>query len=127
MNEEQGATRTGDAGGSDNSTSEDRAASLMTLVGDLAVDLWRIKRRAERHDPPSDRVLTACELAMDRLLAAGFTVDELLGEPYDESMRVRVVEREGQGDSWIISECLAPAVYSRSVLIRTAEVVLRSK
>ena len=98
-------------------------------IGELIVDLWRIKRRAERDNAES--TLLACERAIDRVHDMGFRFDELIGKPYDVNMRVRVVHQEGGATNQQIAECLSPAVYFQKSgadsedLIKTAEVVIR--
>jgi hypothetical protein len=95
-------------------------------VAELVVDVWRIGRRADR-DGASEAVRIACETAVDRLASLGFRFDELLGEPYDENLRVRVVHKEGGERNVRISECLSPAVYFRNELIRPAEIVIQGE
>lgn len=94
---------------------------------ELLLDIWRIKRRAHRHSETHESVRVACELAMDRVRAMGFELRETVGERYDENMRVRVVDHEDADEDLHVSECLAPAVYYCSELVRPAEVVLRGR
>lgn len=91
---------------------------------DLVIDLWRIRRRAQRQNETPESVRVACEVAMDRLAGLGFEVRELVGELYDENMRVRVVDQEGGETNLRISECLTPAVYRDGLLVRQAEVIV---
>jgi hypothetical protein len=93
-------------------------------VAELAVDLWRIEARA-RKESAGERIIAACERATDRLRSMGFVVDDLEGRPYDENLRVRVVDHEdGEGPRRVL-ECVSPAVYHQEVLVREAEVVTR--
>jgi hypothetical protein len=93
-------------------------------MADLVVDVWRIQRRATR-DGVTDPVRVACERAVERLSGLGFELKEMVGDPYHENLCVRVVHEEGgKGKKWI-SECLSPAVYFQSGLIRRAEIVIR--
>ena len=100
-------------------------------IGDIIVDLWRIKRRAERDEAES--TLIACERAIDRVQDMGFRFDEMIGKPYDVNMRVRVVHQEGGATNQQIAECLSPAIYFQKSgadsedLIKTAEVVIRGE
>jgi hypothetical protein len=96
-------------------------------TAELVLDIWRIDRRAQRHSETPESVRVACELTMDRLRALGFELREPIGERYDENMRVRVVDSEDADEDLHVSECLAPAVYYRSELVRPAEVVLRGR
>jgi len=93
-------------------------------VAELVLDIWRIRRRAERGSGACDAVRSACEIAMDRARILGFDVREMVGEPYDESLRVRVVHHDGGTRRCSITECLAPAVYFNNELIKAAEVVI---
>lgn len=95
---------------------------------DLLIDLWRIRKRAQRDPATPEAVLVACEVAMDRVAALGYRIDELVGQPYDPGMRVRVVDHEGGPDHPRISECLCPAVYrGEEQLVRQAEVIVQGE
>jgi len=93
---------------------------------ELLLAVWRTQRRAGRAEMTPETVLVACESTLDRVHALGFRLDDMLGQPYHENMRVRVVDQEGD-TNLCISECLAPAVYYQNRLIRPAEVVISSK
>lgn len=93
-------------------------------VAELAVDVWRIESRA-RKEGAGDRVVAACERAVDRLRSMGFSLDSLEGRPYDENLRVRVVDHEDAEGPRTVLECVSPAVYHDDVLVREAEVVTR--
>lgn len=93
-------------------------------VAELAVDLWRIGTRAKR-DSASERVLIAYERAVDRLDGLGFRFDSMMNHPYDENLKVRVIEHEDGTEPRRIVECITPAVYYKDSLIREAEVVTR--
>jgi hypothetical protein len=93
-------------------------------VAELAIDLWRIEARAIK-DGASDRVRAACERAAERLRGFGFDIDTLEGRPYDENLRVRVVDHEEAEGPRTIVECVTPAVYYQGSLVREAEVVTR--
>jgi hypothetical protein len=95
-------------------------------TADVVVDVWRIRRRAHR-DEASHAVRIACETALDRLTDLGFRLEEMLGEPYDENLRVRVLHQEGGPRNLRISECLAPAVYFQNELVRTAEIIIQGE
>ncbi len=97
------------------------------VMEELLLDIWRIKRRADRLSGTHESVLVACELAMDRVRAIGFELRETVGERYDENMRVRVVDYEEADEELHVSECLSPAVYYCSELVRRADVVLRGR
>lgn len=93
-------------------------------VAEIAVDLWRITQRAQK-EGAGDRVLAACDRADGRLRALGFRLETMLDRPYDENLRVRVVDHEeGEGPRTIL-ECLTPAVYYNDRLVREAEVVTK--
>ena len=92
----------------------------------LAVAIWRTNRRIQRADEVPDTVRLACEGIIDRLRDLGITWSDLIGEPYNENMRVQVVEKQGTHDLRI-AECLSPAVYMDEQLIRAAEVVVLGK
>jgi hypothetical protein len=95
---------------------------------DLLIDLWRIRRRAQRDAATPSSVRVACEVAMDRVAALGYRIEELVGQPYDPGMRVRVVEHEGGPANPRISECLCPAVYrGEDQLVRQAEVIVQGE
>lgn len=92
-----------------------------TDFAQLAIDLWRISARA-KSDGASDRVLTACERAEDRLRKLGFTI-EMPGAAYNTNMRLKVVDHEPDEGPLRIIECLAPAIYMNGELLLEAEVV----
>lgn len=93
----------------------------MSELAHIAVDLWRISHRAKA-DSASERVITACERAEDRLRRMGYSI-EPPGENYNTNMRIKVVDHEpGQGPLRIL-ECLAPAIYCNGELVLEAEVV----
>ncbi len=93
----------------------------------LIVDVWRISKRAVRDGAP-ESVRIACDRAIERVVALGFEIDEMLGKPYHENMRATVLHRNGDGQDPIISECISPAVYhsgnGKRELIRPAEVII---
>ena len=91
-------------------------------VADIAIELWKIKARAEKV-LGNEKVLTACERASDRLMRIGFEIEDLTGEPYDINMKVRVIEHELGSGMLRVLECLTPAVYFERVLVSEAEVV----
>jgi hypothetical protein len=93
-------------------------------LADLAVDVWRIRRRAVR-DGATEAVRIACERAVERFTDLGLQMTEFaIGEPYDENLVVRVVHREEGGSNARIVECLSPAIYFHGKLVRPAEVVI---
>lgn len=95
-------------------------------VAELAVDVWRAGTRARR-EPSAERVLIACERAIDRLATLGFTLSDMKDRIYDENLKVRVIEHEDdEGDRRIV-ECITPAVFYQDRLVREAEVVTRGK
>ena len=96
------------------------------MVAALAIDLWRIERRAQSGGG-IERVLTACERACDRLRALGFEFQTMTDRPYSENLRMKVVEHEEADEPRRVSECLSPAVFFRGALIREAEVVTKGK
>ena len=99
-------------------------------IAELAVSVWRIKRRAAKHRDTPEPVAIACETAVDRLRDMGVMLHEHVGEPCDDAMRVRVVEditapgKHNPAPVATIVECLSPAVYYNNNLIRRAEVVV---
>ncbi|HTQ10274.1 MAG TPA: hypothetical protein VMI31_09405 [Fimbriimonadaceae bacterium] len=95
-------------------------------VADVAIDIWRLGERA-KVERPSDKIIAAWERAEDRIRRLGFRLDNMQDRPYDENLRVRVVEHEPGEGVKIISECLTPAVFFNGILIREAEVVTRGK
>lgn len=95
-------------------------------VAELAVELWRVDSRARR-DPSSERVLVACERAIDRLATLGFTLSDMKDRIYDENLKVRVIEHEEDDGDRRIVECITPAVFFQDRLVREAEVVTRGK
>jgi aspartate oxidase len=107
---------------------DDRADPILQAadMADLATDLWRIGRRAKRDDA-SEAVLIAHERAIDRLIALGFEIKEMEGEPYYENLRVKVVHMEGGHLRRRISECLSPAIFFHGHLIKQAEVVIQGE
>ena len=102
-------------------------------MSDLMVDLWRIQKRAQRDPATSEGVHIACERALERAHALGFTIEEMIGEAYHANMNLRVAHRDGGEQNLRISECLSPAVYftpahsTQKQLIRKAEVVLQGE
>lgn len=103
--------------------------TLVDTVGlaELAVAVWRIDRRARRSPATPEGVLVACETARDRLNALGIDMRDLAGQPYDENMRVRVVQYDAEQGPARIVECLSPAIYWRNELIRPAEVTVEGE
>lgn len=93
-------------------------------VADIAIEIWRIDKRAKK-DGCSEHVLAACERAFDKLREMGFELDSLDGRPYDENLRIRVVEHESAEGPMRVSECLKPAVYYHETLMIEADVVTR--
>jgi hypothetical protein len=93
-------------------------------VADVALDIWRIGQRAKA-DSTNERIVAAWERAEDRICRLGFKLDTMQDRPYDENLRVRVVEHEAGAGVRTIAECLTPAVFYNGVLIREAEVVTR--
>jgi hypothetical protein len=94
---------------------------------DLIHALWRIERRVLKHEQTADSIKMAIETAMDRVRSLGFTVDEMVGAPYHESMRVKVIQHDTSEGKLRISECLSPAIYYRKNLIRPAEVIIEGE
>ncbi len=90
----------------------------------LIVDLWKIAERA-KCQPVSERVLAACERAVERIKKLGFIIDDMSGRLYDTNMRLHVVEHDGGVEPVFISECLSPAIYYQDVLICEAEVITK--
>lgn len=92
-------------------------------VAELAVDLWRIRARAES-DGAGERVVAACERAEERLRRLGFEIEVLRGT-FDGNQRARVVDHDEAEGPLEVAACLTPAVYYGGVLLREAEVVTR--
>lgn len=95
-------------------------------VAELAVDIWKVERRAIA-DGASQRVLAACERAMDRLKRIGIELDTLTDRPYNHNLRMRVVEHEETDEPRHVTECLSPGVLFKGNLVREGEVVTRGK
>lgn len=106
---------------------EETSAPLDFAAGELTeliLALWRAERRGRRNEQTPEPVTMAIETAMDRARDLGFSFDEMVGTPYHENMRVRVIQHDaGEGEPRI-SECLTPAVYFRKTLIKPAEVII---
>lgn len=109
-------------------TTEDGLTEIDTNgLAELAVSIWRIERRAQRSADTPENVRMACETACDRLRAIGIELRDLVGAPYDENMRVRVVQHDGGSGTAHVAECLSPAVYLRNELILPAEVIVKGR
>jgi hypothetical protein len=91
----------------------------------IILELWCVSLRANRNEATPPSVLSAIETALERVSEAGFEFRDMIGEPYNENMRIRVVHQDGGDLNIRISECLSPAVYYNKALIKPAEVVLR--
>lgn len=96
-------------------------------IAELAISLWRIGKRAQRDPATPEPVVIACEMARDRLSEIGFDIREMVGLPYHENMRVRVVDHEPASQPLQIIECLTPAIYFHDSLLRPAEVVIKGE
>lgn len=99
----------------------------LQAVLNLAIDIWRIQRRARRDTSESSGVSVACERAVDTLHDIGIEIKELIGETYDENSLVHVIHEDGGPHNRVISECLSPAVYFQSKLIKKAEVIIKGE
>ena len=95
-------------------------------LADLVLDIWRLRQRAER-EGVTERVMTAIERTEDRLQRLGFQTDTMQQHPYSENLRVKVIEHIDAEGPRSITECLTPAVYFGSKLIRMAEVITRGR
>ncbi|KXK12974.1 MAG: hypothetical protein QY327_01470 [Fimbriimonadaceae bacterium] len=96
------------------------------LVAEFIVDLWKIERRV-RAGNAGERILAACERAQERLIRIGFELDTMMNRPYNENLRMRIIEHEECDEPRQVAECLSPAVYYNGELVREAEVVTRGK
>lgn len=90
-------------------------------VAELIVDLWKIMNRAQEES--CERVITACERAVERTRRLGFELESPVGKRYDTNMQLRVVDHEPGDGELRIALCLSPAVYYGRTLVREAEVV----
>lgn len=103
------------------------AAIDIAGLAELAIAIWRINRRVQRNPQTPESVALACQGASDRVAALGMLVEDLAGHPYDENLRVRVIEHTDAEGAARIAECLSPAVYFFHELIRPAEVIVEGK
>jgi len=116
---------------SDENSMNSRLALDRNLLSEVVVDIWRIQKRALRDG--CETVQLGCERTLEHLHDLGFRIDEMLGRTYSPQMRVRVVHQEGEGEPFVISECLIPAVYYQNdehtapELIRVAEVITKGE
>ncbi len=90
----------------------------------LAVEIWRLEARSRGSQTP-EPVLLAIERLGAGLGRLGVQVRDLVGEPFDEGLSVRVVEHEPGDEPRRISECLSPAVYYQGRLLKAADVVTK--
>jgi hypothetical protein len=93
-------------------------------VAEMLFAVWRAKKRSDREETP-EAVRVALETVSEQIEALSFRYDEMVGQPYDENMRVRVAHHEGGPVNMRIIECLGPAIYHDDRLIRPADVVVR--
>ncbi|MEM4408355.1 MAG: hypothetical protein QXI19_06395 [Candidatus Caldarchaeum sp.] len=101
------------------------SASSQLKVSDvvgLVIDLWRMKKRAEKEQIP-ERFALALERSLERVYGLGFEIRELENEMYDPHLNVVVVENLG-GEPLRILECLTPAVYYKGKLVERANVII---
>ena len=97
----------------------------VSSVAEIAVDLWRVHKRAIRDEAPHS-VIMACENALHRLEhQMGFRFDTHENEQYNENMKVHVVAHEGGNVNLRVIECLSPSVYFKEIQVRGAEIVTR--
>ena len=99
----------------------------LSVISDIAVDIWRITRRALREESTPPSVVIACERAVETLEGAKVEIRDLAGEKYDENSRVSVIHEEGGKRNQVISECISPAIYYKGRLLRKAEVCLKGE
>ena len=109
------------------SLAEQQATLSFPELSNLAISVWRARRRAERFSDTPQPVLLAIQGAIEHFEAIGVTLRDLIGDAYDDNMRVHVVDTIDAGGARIISDCIAPAVYYRGMLVRSAEVVVTGK
>lgn len=96
------------------------------VVSEFVIDRWKIHKRAT-DELASERILAACERAEERMRRAGFVVKDLTGEPYDTGIQAKVLEHDEGDGSLKVAQCLSPAIYFQSRLIREAEIITKGK
>jgi hypothetical protein len=91
-------------------------------VAELVVDLWRLKKRMDT-EGVSERLATSFERVEDRLSRLGLAWDSMEGAKYDENLKARVLDHEVGEGALRVSQCVSPAVFFDSRLVREAEII----
>ncbi|MDK3161109.1 hypothetical protein QPK87_31800 [Kamptonema cortianum] len=90
-------------------------------VTPLLLEVWRTNMRAKR-DGASESVMLACERMLDTCRDLGIRYETYVGQPFDENLRVDVVEHTPADGPRKISACLTPGVFVNGTLVRKAQV-----
>jgi hypothetical protein len=98
----------------------------LSSLAELAVDWWRLERRAGSDDAASHARHAARRLGKF-LSERGLSVVDLTGRPYEPGLAVEVVDVVGAGDGGaeVIEETVAPVVLWRGSVVRHGQVVVR--
>ena len=103
---------------------------LSKQLARVALAAWKTSKRAERTTDPEEvlqGVRAAAERLMEAIDGAGISFLEYAGEPYDENLRVNVVEEVGEGRRKRVQECLEPGVVINGELMHMASVVVNAE
>lgn len=101
----------------------------LRALGDMAVFLWRLQKRAAQSDPPLDRKLTRIiDLAGDSLAQAGCVIKDYTGERYVSGMAIDVRTFQPLPGITLetVAETLRPGVFFKSQPIVRGDIIVNT-